>query len=67
MIDNYKARGEWKIQVLMQTIFVSFTDANETGEMYTKSDIITIMSGVKTDNAIDELFNTFLRRYQEGF
>ena len=66
MIDNYKARGEWKIQLLMRTIFVSFTDADETSEMYTKSDIITIMSGVKTDNAIDELFNTFLRRYQEG-
>ena len=66
MTDNYKARGEWKIQLLMRTIFVSFTDADETSEMYTKSDIITIMSGVKTDNAIDELFNTFLRRYQEG-
>ena len=66
MIDNYKARGEWKIQLLMRTIFVSFTDAIETSEMCTKSDIITIMSGVKTDNAIDELFNTFLRRYQEG-
>ena len=66
MTDNYKARGEWKIQLLMRTIFVSFTDADETSEMYTKSDIITIMSGAKTDNAIDELFNTFLRRYQEG-
>ena len=34
MIDNYKARGEWKIQLSMRIIFVSFTDANETREMY---------------------------------
>ena len=29
MIDNHKARGEWKIQLTMRTIFVSFIDANE--------------------------------------
>ena len=28
MIDNHKARGEWKIQLTMQIIFVSFTDSN---------------------------------------
>ena len=49
----------------MQIIFVSFTDANETREMHTKSDNITIMSGIETDDAINELFNTFRRRYQE--
>ena len=30
MIGNHKARGEWKIQLTMRTIFVSFIDANET-------------------------------------
>ena len=46
MIDNHKARGEWKIQLSMQVIFVSFTDANETREMHTKSDNIeTKMKG----------------------
>ena len=34
--------------------------------MHTKSDNITIMSGIETDDAINELFNTFRRRYQEG-
>ena len=38
MIDNHKARGEWKIQLTMQIIFVSFIDANETRVMPTKSD-----------------------------
>ena len=34
--------------------------------MYTKSDNITIMSGIETDDVINELFNTFGRRYHEG-
>ena len=66
MIDNHKARNEWKIQLTMRIIFVSFTDANETCEMHTKSDNITIMSGIETEDVINELFNTFRKRYQEG-
>ena len=66
MIDDYKAKGEWKIQLSMQIIFGSFTDANETREMHTKSDNITIMIGIETEDAINELFNTFRKRYQEG-
>ena len=64
MIDNHKARGEWKIQLTMQIIFVSFTDANETHEMHTKSDNIAIMRGVENEDIINELFNTFHKRYQ---
>ena len=66
MIDDYKSKGEWKIQLSMQIIFVSFTDANETREMHTKSDNITIMRGVENEDIINELFNTFRKRYQEG-
>ena len=65
MIDDYKTKGEWKIQISMQIIFVSFADANETREINTKSDNITIMSGIKTEDVIKELFNTFRKRYQE--
>ena len=66
MIDNYKARDEWKIQLTMRIIFVSFIDANETRVMHTKSDNIEIMSGIETSDAINELFNSFSKRYQEG-
>ena len=66
MIDNHKARGGWKIQLKMRIIFVSFTDANEIREMYTKSDNITVMIGIETEDDINELFNTFCKRYQEG-
>ena len=59
MIDNHKARGEWKIQLTMRIIFVSFIDANETRVMHTKSDNIEIMSGIETSDAINELFNSF--------
>ena len=50
MMNDYKSKGEWKIQLSMQIIFVSFTDANETCEMHTKNDNITIMSGIETDD-----------------
>ena len=66
MIDDYKTKGEWKIQLSMWTIFVSFTDANETRDMHTKSDNITTMSGIETEDVINELFNIFRRIYQEG-
>ena len=34
--------------------------------MHTKSDNITIMRGVENEDIINELFNTFRKRYQEG-
>ena len=49
----------------MRIIFICFIDSNETRVMHTKSDIATIMSGIETDDAMNELFNTFRRRYQE--
>ena len=66
MIDNDKARCEWKIQLTVRIIFVSFIDANETRIMHTKSDKIEIMSGIETSDAVNELFNSFFKRYQEG-
>ena len=30
MIDDHKTRGEWKIQLVMKFIFVSFIDKNDT-------------------------------------
>ena len=66
MIDSHKARNEWKIQLSIRIIFVSFTDANETREIHTKRDNVTIMRGAETEDIINELFNTFRKRYQEG-
>ena len=66
MIDDYKSKGEWKIQLVMRVIFVSFIDKNETQVMHTKSDNIKIMSGTDTIDAIKEFMDSFTKRYQEG-
>ena len=58
MIDDHKARGEWKIQLVKRIIFVSFIDANETREMHTKSDNILIMSGIDTNDVINPILHT---------
>ena len=66
MIDDYKSKGEWKIQITMRIIFISFTDKNETQVMHTKSDHVEIMNGTDTSDAINKLINSFMKRYQEG-
>ena len=65
MIDEYKSKGEWKIQITMRIIFISFIDKNETQVMHTKSDNVKIMNGTDTINAINELIYSFMKRYQE--
>ena len=65
-MDNYKAHSEWKIQLIMKNNFISSLDINDTRIMHTKSDNIEIMNGTETFDIINELFKSFLRRYQEG-
>ena len=66
MINNQKARSEWKIQLVMRIMFVSYLNTSELCEMRTKSSNIEIMSGTETNDAINEIFDSFLKRYQEG-
>ena len=66
MIDDYKSKGEWKIQITMIIIFISFVDENETRVMHTKSDNVEIMNGTDTSDAINKLINYFMKRYHEG-
>ena len=66
MIDDYKSKGEWKIQITMRIIFIYFIDKNETQVMHTKSDNVEIMNGTDTSDAINKLINSFMKRYQEG-
>ena len=65
MINNHKAHGEWKIQLVMKINFISSLDDNEFRVIYTKSDNVEIMSGTETSDAINGLFKSFFRRYQE--
>ena len=50
----------------MSINLISSKDSDETCNMHTKSDNIEIMMGSETDDIIDEHFNFFLQKYQEG-
>ena len=46
--------------------FISSKDSDETRTMHTKSNNVEIMIGSETDEIIDDLFGSFLQKYQEG-
>ena len=72
MINNYKTTngiiiednisGEWKIQLTMQIDFVSL-DTREIRTMDSKSDNVEFMISIETDDIINELFESFFKRY----
>ena len=67
MINDYKSKGEWKIQLTAEINFTSLKpDSDETRIMHTKSENTEIMTGSGTNEVIKELFKSFLQRYQEG-
>ena len=63
MIDDYKSKGEWKLQTTMKIIFISFIDKNETQVMHTKSGNVKTMNGADTSDAINELLDSFIESY----
>ena len=58
--------SEWKIQLTMAINFISSKDSDETRNMHTKSNNVEIMIGSDTGEIIEELFESFLQKYQEG-
>ena len=62
IIDNHKTRNEWKIQLSLTISFVSSKDFKETHITYTNSDNIDVMIGSETDEIIEELFESILKR-----
>ena len=67
IINDYKSKGEWKIQLTAEINFTSLKpDSNETRIMHTKSNNEEIMIGSDTNEVIKELFKSFLQRYQES-
>ena len=67
LINDHKTQSEWKIQLTMEINFISSKpDFDETRIMHAKRDNKEIMIGNETDEVIEELFESFLKRYQEG-
>ena len=58
--------SEWKTQLTMAINFISSKDSDETRTMHTKSNNVEIMIGSETDEIIEDLFESFLQKYQEG-
>ena len=50
--------SEWKIQPAMAINFISSKDSDETRNMHAKSN--------NADEIIEDLFESFLQKYQEG-
>ena len=60
----------WKIQLTITISFISSKDNNEDNDeervMHTKSDNIEIMINGKADEAVEELFKSLCKRYQNN-
>ena len=67
LIDEYKLKGEWKVQLTIEVNFISLKPgSNETRIMYTRSDNVEIMFGDDNDDIIEKLFESLLQKYEEN-
>ena len=67
MIEDYKNKGEWIIQLTAEINFNYFKPgSNETRIMYTKCINAEIMIGSDTNEVIEDLFKSLLQGYQEN-
>ena len=63
LINNYKSKCEWQIQLTAQINFISLRpDSDETRVMHTRSNNEEFMNGSDTDEIIKELFKSLLQR-----
>ena len=67
LIEEYKLKGEWKVQLIAEINFISLKPgSDETRIMHTRSDNIEIMIGYDNDDIIEERFKSFLQKYEEN-
>ena len=57
LIEEYKLKGEWKLQLIAEINFISLKpSSDETRTMHNRSDNKEFMNGDETDEIIEELF-----------
>ena len=67
MINYYKDKGEWKVQLIAEVNFISLKPgSDETRIMHTRSDNIEIMIGKGNEEIIEDLFKSFLQKCEEN-
>ena len=60
LIDYYKNKGKWKVQLIAEISFISLKPgSDETHIMHTRSDNEKFMNGDDTDEIIKGLFESF--------
>ena len=67
LINVYKAKGEWKLQLSAEISFVSQKpDSNEIRIMYTRSTPEEIIIGCETEEVAEKLIMQLLQKYQDN-
>ena len=67
LINYYKNKGEWKVQLIAAISFISLKPgSDETCIMHTRSDNEEFMNGSDTHEIIKGLFESFLQKYEEN-
>ena len=67
LINVYKAKGEWKLQLLAEISFVSQKPgSNEIRTMYTRSTPEEIIIGSETEEVAENLIMSILQKYQDN-
>ena len=67
LINYYKNKGEWKLQLTAEISFISLKPgSDETRVIHTKSDNEEIMNGSDTNEIIERLFESFLQKCEEN-
>ena len=67
LINYYKNKGEWKLQLIAEISFISLKPGSDkTHIVHTRSDNIEIMIGDDNDDIIEELFKSFIQKYEEN-
>ena len=62
--NNNNNRAQWKIQLTMQNSCISTKSFEETRTIHSKSEPVETFMGTDTEDFIDKLFNTLLKRFQ---
>ena len=67
LIEEYKLKGEWKVQLTIEVNFISLKPgSDETRIMYTRSDNVEIMFGDDSDDIFEQLSESLLQKYEEN-
>ena len=67
LVNYYKNKGEWKLQLTTEINFVSLKPgSDETRVMHTRSDNEEFMNGSDTGEIIKGLFESFFQKYEEN-